>query len=69
MFVKKLFKMLFGKKIVVKEVLKEERVVVKEEIVVEEILKPYKKEEIDLNNIDFHICPRFQIFLDMVRNE
>jgi len=63
MFGKKLFKMLFGKKIVVKDV------VIKEERLVEEILNPYKKEEIDLNNIDFKICPRFQIFLDMVRNE
>lgn len=47
---------------------KEEKVdvVVVEDIVVDFV---YKKKEIDLNKIDFKICPRFQVFLDMVRDE
>lgn len=62
---KKMFKYLFQKE---KKVLKEKVIVVVEEKVFEKEFV-YKKKEIDLNNIDFPISPRFQIFLDMVRNE
>ena len=61
---KNLFNKLFKKEVVSKVDLKVE---LKEDL--KEIYKPYKKEEIDLNKIDFRVCPRFQIFLDMVRNE
>jgi hypothetical protein len=63
MFGKKMFKKFFKKeKKVLKEVVVEEKVFEKKDFV-------YKKKEIDLNNIDFPISPRFQIFLDMVRDE
>lgn len=59
---------MFGKKLFKKDkkVLKE--AVVEEVVAVKQVFE-YKKKEIDLNNIDFKINPRFQIFLDMVRNE
>lgn len=59
---------MFGKKLFKKLFKKEKEVVVEEVVVVKKVFE-YKKKEIDLNNIDFKINPRFQIFLDMVRNE
>ena len=74
MFGNKLFKKLFKKDL--KEVVIVNVTVVADAVVADAVEDKvfekefvYKKKEIDLNNIDFPISPRFQIFLDMVRNE